>query len=154
MRPRIRRANAQRVGVAPDQSVLEAIAQLRRTTASVAVDVRLIPTDVPCRGRSHRASGNPPAAATITPRAAAISSVASVERTVWLSGVTAFAAIAVIARVAASHLADDRAVAQASTIVVAPFRVNSSNPMTADLREGLVDLLSVRIADADTRRSG
>ena len=66
---------------------------------------------------------------------------------------TALAAVGVIARVAASHLADDRAVAQASTIVVAPFRVNSSNPMTADLREGLVDLLSVRIADADTRRS-
>ena len=75
------------------------------------------------------------------------------RRTVWLSGVTALAAIGVIARVAASHLADDRAVAEASTIVVAPFRVNSSNPMTADLREGLVDLLSVRIADADTRRS-
>ena len=70
-----------------------------------------------------------------------------------MSGVTALAAIGVIARVAASHLADDRAVAEASTIVVAPFRVNSSNPMTADLREGLVDLLSVRIADADTRRS-
>jgi len=31
--------------------------------------------------------------------------------------------------------------------------VNSSDPSTTELREGLVDLLTVRISDADTRRS-
>ena len=143
----------------PDQSVLDAVAQLRRSTPSPAVDARLIPAEAHAAEKSVDVAQSIEAVGALTTRVAPIAQREPAfasrrwRRTVWLSGLTAFAAIAVIARVAASHLADDRAVAQASTIVVAPFRVNSSNPMTADLREGLVDLLSVRIADADTRRS-
>ena len=144
----------------PDKVVLDAIAHLRRTsTPSPPEGVQLISEGLPTQEENLVSGHTQAAQAPTAPAPAPEHSTSPVRplrrwsRTVWLGAATAVAAVAVIARVAASHLADDRAVAQASTIVVAPFLVNSSDPSTADLREGLIDLLSVRISDADTRRS-
>lgn len=69
----------------------------------------------------------------------------------WAAGIATAAGIAIAVRGAASHLANDHAVAQASTIAVAPFHVTFSDAATADIRDGLVELLTVRIADADAK---
>ena len=51
-------------------------------------------------------------------------------------------------RVAASHFGGrSRPRSLRSTIMVAPFRVRSSDPASAYLREGLLDLLASRIAE-------
>jgi DNA-binding SARP family transcriptional activator/TolB-like protein len=72
-------------------------------------------------------------------------------RRYWIAAVAAAGSVAVVVRAAASHLANDRAVTQGSTIAIAPFHMNFSDPSTADLRDGLVDLLAVRLADADAK---
>jgi DNA-binding SARP family transcriptional activator len=69
----------------------------------------------------------------------------------WMVGIVAAGAFALVVRAAVSHLASDRAAAQAATFAVAPFQVNFADPATASLREGLAELLAVRFADADSR---
>ena len=75
------------------------------------------------------------------------------RRDLLIGGAASLAAIAIVTRVAASHIASDRAQTRQSTIAVAPFHVQASNATGAYLREGLVDLLSTRIADADRKRA-
>jgi DNA-binding SARP family transcriptional activator/TolB-like protein len=142
----------------PDQAVLQAIAQLRQSTGSpvgaplISADDH-VATDSSVDAIVSDAHAGEPTTPSIIPPPSLQRRSRRSRHWVWLSGAAAVVAIGALARVAASHLADDRAVARASTIMVAPFRVNSSDPQTADLREGLVDLLTVRIADADTKRS-
>ncbi|HTE45480.1 MAG TPA: BTAD domain-containing putative transcriptional regulator [Gemmatimonadaceae bacterium] len=74
------------------------------------------------------------------------------RRGLWWGAVAAVLAIGVVTRVAASHMANDRVAIRASRIVVAPFHFAASDPTGVYLREGLLDLLTTRIAAADTRR--
>lgn len=71
-------------------------------------------------------------------------------------GAASAAAMAVLiigTGVAASHIASDRAAAVQSSIAVAPFSVQSDDPSAAYLREGLLDLLTTRVADAVSKRA-
>jgi DNA-binding SARP family transcriptional activator/TolB-like protein len=149
----------------PDQAVVDVVAKLRRTSPSPVYAVRAVANENPDATSPEPsfvdASTNSDLNATPTPVASTIA-VASTLRsrwsgrwkgTIWSGAVAAALAVGLVFRVAASHLADDRAEAQASTIMIAPFRVNAADPVTADLREGLLDLLSVRLADADTKRA-
>ncbi|HEX3868120.1 MAG TPA: BTAD domain-containing putative transcriptional regulator, partial [Gemmatimonadaceae bacterium] len=73
----------------------------------------------------------------------------------WIAATIAAASIAVVTavRIAVSHFAGDRAAQEASTIMVAPFQVTGTDPSATYLSEGLVDLLTTRIADADSKRA-
>ena len=142
----------------PDKLVVDVVATLRRSSASPIRGVNAIPAEisetpapieafVPIESRADDVD------APTAPRAPVSLRTVRWTRMVWASAAAAVAAVALGFRVATSHLANDRAEARESTIMIAPFRVNSSDPLTAELREGLLDLLSVRIADADTKRA-
>ena len=135
----------QELDLPPDDAVLTVLASVRRTNPRPAPAAHPEP-DVATESEPPRnvdARGASPAASRRrrTPRAWEY----------WVAGLASAAALAIVVRGAVSHLANDRALTRASTIVVAPFHVNFADPSTADLREGLADLLAVRFADADSK---
>lgn len=72
----------------------------------------------------------------------------------WMGMATAIAVVSLLSDLRAS---DSRATtltsARGATIAVAPFRVQSSDPSTTYLREGLLDLLGSRIANAEMKHA-
>ena len=128
----------------PDDVVLDVLATLRRGNASPAVDLPAAHRESSGVASESRVQAARPS----TPGAR--QRVRGVRRR-WISAMAVVAAIILVARVATTHLARDRAAVRASTIAVAPFHVNFADPATADLREGLADLLALRFADADAK---
>jgi DNA-binding SARP family transcriptional activator/TolB-like protein len=142
----------------PDDAVVAVLANLRRTSSTPS------PAYAVPDARAERAEienetlriedESPPYVATVADPMTSQTNVRSrwsPVRRYWIAGVAAAAGVAIAARAATSHLANDHAVTQASTIAVAPFHVNFSDASTADLRDGLAELLAVRLADADAK---
>ncbi|MEP6494177.1 MAG: BTAD domain-containing putative transcriptional regulator [bacterium] len=150
----------------PDRAVVEMVAGLRAESTA--------PTNANAGSSAVGRVGEPPAAtgdgtaasdpAVDAERIAAerathvVSPTASIARPwrrrglLW-GAVGVLVAIGVVTRVAASHIASDRVAIRESRIVVAPFRFAASDPTGSYLREGLLDLLTTRIAEADARHA-
>jgi DNA-binding SARP family transcriptional activator len=140
----------------PDSAVVDLVAEIRKTcvqSGAPAVEdftspdpgLPKLPVVVERRDASD--------VATVTQRSRGRSPRRWRRRGLWIAGVGTLGALAVVTRVASSHIARDRVAIQESSIMVAPFLVDSTDPASAYLREGLLDLLSTRIADADARRA-
>ena len=139
----------------PEESVVRAIDDVRRSRTSTP---SLAATPV------HGASAAPalPAAderavsfdmAGNDRAAAAVASRQSIRRPTWALASLPIAAMIIVATVAASHLSRDKAAVRQATIMVAPFGVSSKSPGAEDLRDGLLDLITTRIAYVDTKRA-
>lgn len=134
----------------PDDAVVELMDDLRRRAARAtqAAPIELEPTE----------SAQAEAVATARVDGASAQMVVtdrpntSARRVLWGALGCAAAASMLVARVARSHLAHDRAVIAEQTILVTPFAVDTADATAAYVREGLLDLLSTRVADADTKR--
>jgi len=148
----------------PDDAVVEVLATLRRTSPSPVYGIAVAASadaaienqalrkndgEVTAPIESRRWAGDEAGRSSQSPLT--VSRRAARMRRYWTAGLVAAAAVAVAVRGAASHLANDHAVTQASTIAIAPFHVTFSDPSTADLRDGLSDLLAVRLADVDSK---
>jgi len=152
----------------PDESVVRAIEDIRRSRATT-------PSAAPAASAAHvDASSGAPAApsasettfsshGTGTDRAPLQSPVAIAPTTassdrrrrrarVWAPAAVSLGALVVLANVAASRLSRDRAAVRQATIMVAPFGLASNSPGGEDLRDGLLDLITTRIAYVDTKR--
>jgi DNA-binding SARP family transcriptional activator len=140
----------------PDSAVLDLVAEIRKTcvTSGASATEDFTPPDpglpeLPVVVERSDASDM----ATVTQPSRGRSPRQWRRRGLWIAAVGALGALAVVTRVASSHMARDRVTIQESSIIVAPFLVDSTDPTSAYLREGLLDLLSTRIADADARRA-
>ena len=139
----------------PDRAVADLAAELRRTVSSggyPAVAQREGPGD---RGVSI---GSPPTELPSgTPRTgtrvSAPPATTMRSRWVWAGAAVAMVAVVAASRVAASHLAHEPPATRPHTVAVAPFALQSNDAGSSYLREGLTDLLSTRIADADVKRA-
>ena len=69
----------------------------------------------------------------------------------WMGMATAIAVVSLLSDLRASD--SSSASARGATIAVAPFRVQSSDPSATYLREGLLDLLGSRIANAEMKQA-
>lgn len=140
----------------PDRAVADLTADLRRTVASggypavpqaqQTTPVRATPIGVQpidLAGASSRSGTRISAPPAITIR----------SRWIWSGAAVAMVAIVGLSRVAASRLANEHASARPHTVAVAPFSLESVDAGASYLREGLTDLLSTRIADADVKRA-
>ncbi len=133
----------------PDEAVVELMDDLRRRTARSSQSVAAVESADSARveplamARADRAGVQ----FVVTERPNS-----SARRVLWGGLACAAAASLLVARVARSHLAHDRAVIAEQTILVTPFAVDTTDATAAYVREGLLDLLSTRVADADTKR--
>jgi DNA-binding SARP family transcriptional activator/TolB-like protein len=137
----------------PDPAVVAVVAQARRrapTPPRALTAQEVEPTDVDSASGAQRDSIEPPSAERLGPPSR---TNRPVRWAIAAAAVAAVAAVSVALGGTARRLASARAAVQASTIMVAPFRVAATEPATAYLREGLLDLLTTRIADADTKRA-
>jgi len=140
----------------PDRAVADLAAELRRTVSSggypaipaqreaALVRSALLgpqPTDLP--------NGTPRTGT----RVSAPPATTMRSRWIWAGAAVAMVAIAVLSRVAASHLAHDHPAIHPHTVAVAPFQLQSIDAGSSYLREGLTDLIATRIADADVKRA-
>jgi len=71
----------------------------------------------------------------------------------WMGMATAIAVVSLLSDLRASDSPPTGASARGSTIAVAPFRVRSSDPSTNFVRQGLLDLLGTRLANAEMKRA-
>lgn len=138
----------------PDSTIVDLVAEIRASgagmTAPVVSDIEILE---PTRADAAPAPLEPTEAVDVV-QAARVSPVRKWRRRgLWAAGVAALGALGFVTRVASSHIASDRVAIQESSIMVAPFLVDTTDPTSAYLREGLLDLLSTRIADADARRA-
>jgi DNA-binding SARP family transcriptional activator/TolB-like protein len=136
----------------PDRAVVELIAELRR-----AAQPKPHPADAP-PDRSVRAiePGADAASASAHPQLARDAALGRRRRRGWrtVAGLCATAAVAVlVTRLAASRAERERIATRATTIMIAPFRVASTEPASAYLREGLLDLLAARLTEPDAKRA-
>lgn len=136
----------------PDRAVVELVTELRRTAQVKARAVESTPVD--------EAAAPPvaeiPAPAEAPARPEAVTPPArtrSWRTAAWISAAAVAAFAAITTRVAASRAATARTLARETTIMVAPFSVASSEPASAYLREGLVDLLASRLTEPDAKRA-
>jgi DNA-binding SARP family transcriptional activator/tetratricopeptide (TPR) repeat protein/TolB-like protein len=145
----------------PDRAVVDLIAQLRRAIPNTAPVASAVPKGQAPEPRlvAHTDVSEPPATRPAeSPRSAAVSAPQLTRRRarrreILFVAAGVLAGILIVTRVATVHLASARAAVRASTIMVAPFRIDSTEPATAYLREGLLDLLTTRLASADTKRA-
>jgi DNA-binding SARP family transcriptional activator/TolB-like protein len=136
----------------PDVGVADLAADLRRGTPSAtpAIPETRLPTISPepatRSAKLKRALGfgpqppePPPTRLTRNPQ-------------LWMGMATAIAVVSLLSDLRASDSsAATSASARRATIAVAPFRVQSSDPSSNYLREGLLDLLGSRIANAEMK---
>ncbi|MEO7084092.1 MAG: BTAD domain-containing putative transcriptional regulator, partial [Gemmatimonadaceae bacterium] len=147
----------------PDRVVTDLVEPIRRRRASAESVLPILPEEIAEAPRTTRVETVAVALDTgpLAPPPLAAAPIATVLPArparflgrLWWSVAAAVISVIVVTRVAASHLADDRAAEQESTIMVAPFHVASSDPSTAYLGEGLLELLTTRIANGDTKRA-
>ncbi|MDB4877728.1 MAG: transcriptional activator protein [Gemmatimonadetes bacterium] len=146
----------------PDRAVVALVARLREQPpiAAIVADAPVRDAAAPDRHDSALDGAESVGAQVAPVSVEAPTATHAVARRRRLSGGArwALAAAALVGVAAAlggvvSRLANARAAVQASTIMVAPFHVADTDPATAYLREGLLDLLTTRIADADTKRA-
>ncbi len=154
----------------PDRSIVEQVAELRRTMRksdpgiaieSIAAEVAAAEAEAEANSASAPAQAiTPMPVLELSPAPAPVTHAARPMRVrrrvalqIWTAATVASLAVVVAARAAASHLSNERAAAEASTIMVAPFMVPASDPSTTYLSEGLLDLLTTRIGDADSKRT-
>jgi len=71
----------------------------------------------------------------------------------WMGMATAIAVVSLLSDLRASDSPLNGASLRSSTIAVAPFRVRSSDPSSNYVRQGLLDLLGTRIANAEMKRA-
>ncbi len=145
----------------PDDAVVGVLASLRRTSPSTAYAVPVVDGEVSASEnetlRNQDRPTAPEASGSLEASPLHISPNSKEPRRrhrfgrYWAAAIVAAAGVAIAVNGAASHLANDHAVTQASTIAIAPFHMNFSDPATADIRDGLSELLAVRIADADSK---
>jgi DNA-binding SARP family transcriptional activator/TolB-like protein len=141
----------------PDRVVTDLVERVRHMRARAERPAPILPEEVVAAPRGMPNAGPeirqqlalPIEATPISP----VQTPRSRARLWWGAAAAAAIAITVVTRVAASHLAGDRAAEQQATIMVAPFRVASSDPSTAYLGEGLLDLLTTRIGNGDSKRA-
>ncbi|HEY4132638.1 MAG TPA: BTAD domain-containing putative transcriptional regulator, partial [Gemmatimonadaceae bacterium] len=139
----------------PDRAVTDLLASLPRPAATPQIEAEEPATPVAesVNTDDARAFANAPHVVEFVPPAAPARARSRQRRGLFIGAAAAILATAVATRVAASHIASDRDAARRATIAVAPFHVEASNATAAYLREGLLDLLSTRIADADRKRA-
>jgi DNA-binding SARP family transcriptional activator len=141
----------------PDRVVTDIVDRIRRTRASAERPLPILPEEIEAAPRSTPDQGTPmpvmPAQPVEPAAVVALRPSRGRAKLWWSAAAAAVMAVTVMTRAAASHLAEDRAAEQQSTIMVAPFHVASSDPSTAYLGEGLLDLLTTRIATGDTKRA-
>ena len=140
----------------PDRAVADLAADLRRTVSSggyptipssreapppPATPVASQPTELP--------AGTPRSGT----RVAAPPATAVRSRWIWAAAAVAMVAVVVLSRVAASRLIHEPPPARPHTVAVAPFHLESNDAGASYLREGLIDLIATRIADADVKRA-
>ncbi len=137
----------------PDTGVAELSAVMRRGTpssASVIPETHLPPlTHEPNTrsGKLKRALGFGPQPPEPTPTRL------TRNPQLWMGMATAIAVVSLLSDLRASDSPANAAGLRGSTIAVAPFRVQSSDPSANYLREGLIDLLGSRIANAEMKRA-
>ena len=137
----------------PDSGVAELTAVLRRGTpsASSAIpDTRLplSPSEPDTRsaklkrvlGFGPQPPEPPPTRLTRNPQ-------------LWMGMATAIAVVSLLSDLRASDSPTSGAAMRSATIAVAPFRVQSSDPSATYVRQGLLDLLASRIANAEMKRA-
>jgi DNA-binding SARP family transcriptional activator/TolB-like protein len=136
----------------PDRSVVELVSDLRRSASTVPFEDATSAAPTPS---TETPVGSPEIAVQRARGRRPFETPKGRRRTDLYVGAMAasIVAVAIITRAAASRLASNRAATVQSTIVVAPFQVRSDDPSAAYLREGLLDLLTTRVADADTMRA-
>lgn len=149
----------------PDESVVRAIDDVRRSRVATPafastshVDVASSATAAPSSGETSISSDAPS-----DDRAAPESHAAGTAPTIvarpriraraWAFATLPIAVVVIGASVAASHLSRDKAALRQATIMVTPFGVSSNSPGAEDLRDGLLDLITARIAYVDTKRA-
>ena len=71
----------------------------------------------------------------------------------WMGMATAIAVVSLLSDLRASDSPTSGASTRNATIAVAPFRVHSSDPSATYVRQGLLDLLASRIANAEMKRA-
>lgn len=140
----------------PDRAVADLAAELRRTVSSGANTAVPTPRETP----AVRAAASFPQATELptgTPRGGTRTSAAPSttvrSRWIWAGAAVAMIATVVLSRAAASRLTHEHPLVHAQTIAVAPFQLQSTDAGSSYLREGLVDLVATRIADADVKRA-
>ena len=137
----------------PDRAVVELVAELRRNAQAAPRAATSVPVVAePVVTTPADAEEIRPSAIVTTPPTVAVRG-RGWRRGLWLLTAAAVAFAAVMTRVAASRAASDRLATRATTIMITPFRVASSDPATAYLREGLLDLLAARLAEPDAKRA-
>ncbi|HUQ81648.1 MAG TPA: BTAD domain-containing putative transcriptional regulator [Gemmatimonadaceae bacterium] len=144
----------QSLDVAPHASVVELVARLRAMNTPTAEPAATLgDANRLVSPRAHGEAGVATASASVALRA---------HRSRWIGGLAAVAAafVAVTATVVAVSIARNRSAATSAVaasaneaVVVAPFRVTGADPSLAYLREGIVELLSVRLADDTAKRA-
>ena len=140
----------------PDRAVADLAADLRRTVSSGGY-----PTVPPSReapvSRSAPIAVQPTELPSGTPRSGSRVSdppaTAVRSRWIWAAAAVAMVAVVALSRVAASRLIHDHPAARPQTVAVAPFHLESNDAGASYLREGLIDLIATRIADADVKRA-
>lgn len=141
----------QTLDVAPHASVVDLVARLKTASKSA-------PTFGVANDRSAPRAHGEAVVATVVPNVAARS-----NRRRWIGTIAAVAAafVVVTATVIAVSIARHRTAAtnavaasvSPEAVVVAPFRVTGADPSLAYLREGIVELLSVRLTDDSSARA-
>jgi tetratricopeptide (TPR) repeat protein len=148
----------------PDRAVVELVAELRRTANAKARVAESPAVDAPlAEDVSEVGVGDATivaeTVAAATPNLPARQESSSrrgarIWRTAALLSLAATVAfMAIVTRVAASRAASGRLAVRETTVMIAPFRVASSEPASAYLREGLIDLLSSRLAEPEAKRA-
>ena len=140
----------------PDRAVADLAADLRRTVSSGGYAAVPTPRDA----AAVRAPLIPPQPTELpagTPRSGTrVSAPASTtvrSRWIWAGAAVAMVATVALSRVAAPRLTHEHTIVRPHTVAVAPFQLQSNDAGSSYLREGLIDLLATRIADADVKRA-
>lgn len=140
----------------PDRAVADLAADLRRIVSSGGYPTVPAARE-PTTSRAVPAAPQPTELPVGTPRSgarvAAPPATAVRSRWIWAGAAVAMVATVALSRAAASHLTHDRPSARPHTVAVAPFHLESNDAGSSYLREGLIDLIATRIADADVKRA-
>jgi DNA-binding SARP family transcriptional activator/Tfp pilus assembly protein PilF len=136
----------------PDRGVMELVSELKRNAQAKARAPENLSNEAPTESP---AIGPSPVSADLSqvPDSVPVQARVGWWRTAaWISAAAAVAFAAVATRAAASRDAGNRTAVR-ETIMIAPFRVSSTEPASAYLREGLLDLLAARLTEPDEKRA-
>ena len=145
--------------VAPHPSIAELVARLKESSNTVGARATLGATNrKDVADRAPTAHGEAAVATRAVAARGATGGARSYRRR-WIGGFAtvgaAFVAVTVVSVMRDRSAATTAVAASVSpeAVVVAPFRVTGADPSLAYLREGIVELLSVRLADDSAARA-